>query len=686
MKHPFAKSIETIRAGKAEWLSKCDALISIEIPSHSIYGGFAGAIQNIVQHVVRWDQLRTNDPLFTKTTLAELQQFTDDFYKDLSLSADTDGNVPYDYCYANPEFAAQKFGLQMGQLLSTVFVTCRYAMVNLKHQDFRSLNGLLDFLGILMDDICQDKIEYDSWLQRYREFARGDIEIKQHFSMYWRFCPDNTFYKDVVMSADLGDPRYLYRYGIYLSEYDFAMANFMNSYPGEELDALAGYIVKAFVDGFVRGHKDYTIKKFATLMIPCGMERIGRMVVEKVEALGLQVLIPQPMFAGINKQYHYDYRFENALWYSAQYVDEAIACYEKTTEAISDTLGAQAGPIYIELFGEVPFSPVPKQSALKFSEEQQLLQRRHSAATSQIYQKHAKRHESSFCIIAFPSSEIGANFREIFADTIRINLLDSDHYAGIQQNIINVLDTAEYVHVRGKAGNETDIMVKMHKLTDPERETLFENCVADVNIPVGEVFTSPLLEGTNGVLHVDDIYLDDLRYFNIKLHFKDGWIQDYSCTNFTDEAENRKYIEENLLMPHKTLPIGEFAIGTNTTAYQIAKKYDILALLPILIIEKMGPHFAIGDTCFSFEEDSDNLSFVNGKKMIAVDNEKSATRKDDPMNAYLQAHTDITLPYEMLESITAIAYDGSKTDIIRDGLFVVPGTEELNIPLLKMRQ
>ena len=54
---------------------------------------------------------------------------------------------------------------------------------------------------------------------------------------------------------------------------------------------------------------------------------------------------------------------------------------------------------------------------------------------------------------------------------------------------------------------------------------------------------------------------------------------------------------------HETLPIGEFAIGTNTTAYAIANKFDVVYKLPILIVEKMGPHFAVGDTCYSFEED-----------------------------------------------------------------------------------
>ena len=34
--------------------------------------------------------------------------------------------------------------------------------------------------------------------------------------------------------------------------------------------------------------------------------------------------------------------------------------------------------------------------------------------------------------------------------------------------------------------------------------------------------------------------------------------------------------------------MGEFAIGTNTTAYAMARKFDITQLMPILIMEKTG--------------------------------------------------------------------------------------------------
>ena len=105
------------------------------------------------------------------------------------------------------------------------------------------------------------------------------------------------------------------------------------------------------------------------------------------------------------------------------------------------------------------------------------------------------------------------------------------------------------------------------RLKDPSKETIFENCVADVNIPVGEVFTSPVLEGTNGVLHVSRVFLEGLEYRDLELHFEDGMITDYGCGNFADPEDGKRYVADNVLKGHSSLPLGEFAIGTNTTAY-----------------------------------------------------------------------------------------------------------------------
>ncbi|MDD3563730.1 MAG: aminopeptidase [Candidatus Cloacimonetes bacterium] len=661
---------------------RCEQLIAQmrdgEITLQNPYHEFFNAYRLIVLQAWNFAQKLEADPLFKNIPLKELQQMNADYYASL------DPDKGYEKSLANPDYAHKLYGDKMGAFLSAAFNRAYSSRYFLLMGDYANLEITLNLYFRLLDNA--DTPDYEAWLAIYREETQRDLEFMSKASLLSRFSPEQDYFYKIVRDADLDDIRYLYRYGFYLSEHDLKMADFMRNYPPQELAAIAKFLVKSWVDGFVRAKKDYSKKKYATLLIPAGMEALGRLVIDELNAIGIQALVPRPHTMGINRQYPYDHRYDNALNLDREYMEKSLKAMESSYEELKDLIALQAGPLYVELFGETPFSPESKSTCLKLSEEQQKLSQEQNARFGQIYYKYYKRDEASFTIIAFPSTEIGENFPEIFADTLKINLLDSAHYAKIQQHIIDVLDTADYVHVQGKPGNDTDIKVQMHKLKNPNLETLFENCVADVNIPVGEVFTSPVLEGTTGTLHVEDIYLNGLRFFNLRVHFEDGWVKDYSCTNYDDPIEAKNYVHENLLLPHKTLPIGEFAIGTNTTAYQIAKKHDIMSLLPILIIEKMGPHFAIGDTCFSHEEDSPHPSFVNGKEMIAVENEHSATRKTDPVNAYLMAHLDITLPYEMLKVISAVHADGSRTDIIRDGRFVIPGTEELNIPLIEMEQ
>ena len=170
---------------------------------------------------------------------------------------------------------------------------------------------------------------------------------------------------------------------------------------------------------------------------------------------------------------------------------------------------------------------------------------------------------------------------------------------------------------------------------------------------------------------------EELLYRDLEITFANGMIADYACRNFERESDNKKYIHDNILHNHPTLPLGEFAIGTNTTAYVAAKKYGIEDKFPILIAEKMGPHFAVGDTCYTWSEDI-RVYNPNGKEIIAKDNEVSVLRDTDVSKAYFQCHTDITIPYDELGELSVLTKTGERKMIIRDGQFVLPGCEELN--------
>ena len=458
---------------------------------------------------------------------------------------------------------------------------------------------------------------------------------------------------------------------------------------------MADVYTEGYRIGFVNTGKDLSKKSTVNIRYVLGFERVIKKAIANFEKMGLKPVIYRSgvsvltkrqhlkigYFGAVaNKQYEYDHRNDQALFLDKKFLERKLEVVKTTYERYKELAAGFAGPACIEMFGEEPFAPKQKEEVLKLSEKQEELVLLYDSRQSQITNEYIRGDERSYTIVAYPVPEIGEKYEEIFDEIIRINTLDAGTYEKVQQTLIDALDQGTYVHILGGNGNRTNLKVQLHPLKDPQKETIFENCVADVNIPVGEVFTSPVLEGTSGVLHVSKVYLNELQYKDLEITFANGMIADYNCGNFDRELENKEYIHDNILHKHPTLPLGEFAIGTNTTAYVAARKYGIEEKMPILIAEKMGPHFAVGDTCYSWSEDI-KVYNPNGKEIIARDNSVSIQRKEDVSKAYFYCHTDITIPYEELKSITVVTNSGEEIILLENGRFVLPGTEILNEPL-----
>ncbi len=495
----------------------------------------------------------------------------------------------------------------------------------------------------------------------------------------------------IVCGADLSTDRFLYLSGEYVTDNEKRTAQYLRSLPEETVRLMADTFTEGYRIGFVKANKPLDKKRTVNIRYSLGFERVIRQAVENFKKMGLESVIYRAgslvltssgtsrvgFYGAIaNRQYDYDHKDDQAIFLDPSFVTRKLEVLENAYSQMSELSNAHAGPAVSETFGEEPFTPVIKENAVRLDEKAQKLARSYSASASEIINRYIPGDERSFTIIAYPVPEIGEDYEAIFADTVKLNTLSYEKYEKIQQCMIDVLDTADHVEIKGRGENKTDICVSLHPLSDPEHETIFENCVADVNIPVGEVFTSPRLSGTTGVLNVTKVFLNGLLYRNLTIRFTDGMISDYSCDNYEDEEEGRRFIKDNILHRHDTLPVGEFAIGTNTTAYRMGRLYDIEGRLPILIAEKTGPHFAVGDTCYSHEEDVPVFN-PDGKEIVARENEVSAKRKTDLKSAYFQCHTDITIPYDEIGYIRAAA--GGKTiSIMEGGHFVLPGTEELN--------
>ena len=614
----------------------------------------------------------------------EINDFSLDRLKELNKSLFEEiYSENYEESFANPEYAVKTLGEEYGKILCYIYTKNRGMIRNV-------YMGRLEEVVLQMELFTQiynyfedvEQLEYDNVYETVYSYEKDNTEIFTDLMIEDRINPDNKFAVDIVMNSDLNDLRYLYKYGEHVGFNELKMAEFLNSLSQEEIDRLAKVYTEGYRIGFINTGKDISKKGTVDIRYSLGFERIIRSAIFNFKKMGLEPVIYQVGYTTTspNRQYAYDHRYDDALYLDKAYIKRKLEVSRHAYESRKQLAGKMAGPAVIEIFGETPFEPENKKQAYALSEEQQKLKSEYITEYQTMVQEYIKGDERSFTIIAFPIPEFGDDFEQMFKETVKINTLDSEIYGKVQQNIIDALDQAEYVKVLGKGDNKTNMKVQMHDLKNPLKETNFENCLADVNIPLGEVFTSPKLKGTEGILHVSQVYLNDLKYNDLQITFEDGKIKDYTCNNFDIEEENKKFIKQNVMFNHETLPIGEFAIGTNTTAYMVAKKYHVVYKLPILIVEKMGPHFAVGDTCYSFEEDIKTYN-PDGKEIVARENEVSALRKTDIKKAYFGCHTDITMPYDELGEITAVRKDGSKITIIKDGRFVLEGTELLNEPL-----
>ena len=602
----------------------------------------------------------------------------------------------YEKSYANPAYAAKEMGLETGRLLSLLYAEIRSGIPY-------AFENRMDYLTIL----------YELFIEVYNCFENTEEPEPKEIRdiLYWyasdysdvfladrieeQIDPECSFAADIIEHADLETDDYLYRFGEYITENELGTAHHLRSLPEDTLKKMADVYTEGYRIGFINTGKDLSIKSSVNIRYTLGFEKVIRIAIENFRKMGLKPVIYRAASSVITKreqykigyhgaiasqQYEYDHRQDQALFMDRRYIERRLEVAKTVYEKNKELAAGFAGPAVMETFGEKPFSPEANEAAPVYSEAQRKLALEYDSRSGQLTNRYIKGEERSFTIVAWPVPEIGENYPQIFNEVIRLNTLDAALYTRVQQILIDALDQGDYVQVRGKGQNQTDIRVNLRELDDPEKETLFENCVADVNIPVGEVFTSPALEGTEGVLHVSSVYLEGLQFRDLKLTFKEGRITDYICGNFENEEENRKYIYDNVLKNHDTLPLGEFAIGTNTTAYVAARKYGIEDKMPILIAEKTGPHFAVGDTCYSWSEDI-RVYNPNGKEIVAKDNSISILRKEDVDKAYFHCHTDITLPYDELEEISVVTKEGKAIILLKDGKFVLPGTEVLNEPL-----
>lgn len=415
-----------------------------------------------------------------------------------------------------------------------------------------------------------------------------------------------------------------------------------------------------------------------------GMERLALEFKKQTEKMGLEFKGQCSPIVKDNHQELYDHKND----FHISLTDKFIASYskqvEKSMKKAAKWMKKLRGNIVMEFYGEDLYSPEQHDKQLPFMGERF---QKYQTVLMELSKEYQPPENMSFSICALPHPHIGPDIEVLLQKSLSLIALPLSVWSNAQQKIVELLDNADHVRVKGANGSGTDIKIGFYKGHDLKKQTAFCSVLADLNFPVGEVFTTPKLDETAGILHIPgELFFNGLPYKELYLKYENGRIVDYGCSNFDDAQQCKNYMAENLFNNKPELPMGEFAIGTNKILDRMVRDHNIpQSKLSVLLIEKMGPHFAFGDTCFTMRE-TQGARNDDGRDVVARCNEISDPASGKPAHErYFFIHVDVTLPYQYTGQIAAYLPDESnetgfkEVDIVRNGQFVLPGTEILNV-------
>ena len=160
---------------------------------------------------------------------------------------------------------------------------------------------------------------------------------------------------------------------------------------------------------------------------------------------------------------------------------------------------------------------------------------------------------TKWCVLRWPTpsmAQLAGMSTEAFEDFyFDVCTLDYGRMAAAAQGLVNVMSATDKVHIQGP--NDTD-------LTFSIKDIQVQPCCGNHNNPDGEVFTAPVKDSVNGIMHYNTptIYRGH-SFENVRLEFKDGKIVGF------DADQGAEHLAGIFDTDEGSRYIGEFAIGFN---------------------------------------------------------------------------------------------------------------------------
>ncbi|MBO5346563.1 MAG: hypothetical protein J6A45_00280 [Lachnospiraceae bacterium] len=356
------------------------------------YDRYFKEVTDFLQIVCRqYMQLAEGELDVAKVPLAELQSANKALYAQVLPER-------YETSFLNPAFAVRELGEEYGRLLSCLYTQLRSTIGYAYEQKLElftvRLELFLEVYGAFVYEMEESgKLPvYESIRQIVYWFISDYSDIETLDRVKGQVCLQENLYVDIIMHSDLKDLRYLYRYGVYISDNELRIAAFLNAQPEDKIKLMAHTYIEGYRKGFEMAGKDLSKKKTAMLYYHVGFERMLREAVKELRALGLEPTVMRERVEGApaNRQYPFDHRDDLGLFWDKQLLQRKIDVLKNAFEELKKEAAGQAGPAVVEVFGETPFAPVNKPECVSMDEEARKLFVEYRSQSGEITNQYIK--------------------------------------------------------------------------------------------------------------------------------------------------------------------------------------------------------------------------------------------------------------------------------------------------------
>ena len=296
----------------------------------------------------------------------------------------------YDRSWGNPDYSVRILGEECGRILCFLFA---------------ELMGLAAY--VFEDRAEEITVHMEVFIEIYNRFEESKVpsyrEIRQ--ILYWfesDYCdlfaaervlqeidPQENVAKRIVMGPEPEDLRYLYRYGEYISDREISLAERLSSMKQEDIAARASDFAESCRRELFAG-TELPKGRTVSLWYRIGLERLVRAVAEKLEKMGLGIVLFRHAVCVVNRhgmalegyagadpgsRFRYDHREDAALYLDKKFVDRRLGVIKSTYEDNLDLAGNYAGAVLIETEAEIdaPSFPAENPAAYRLSNRQREL-------------------------------------------------------------------------------------------------------------------------------------------------------------------------------------------------------------------------------------------------------------------------------------------------------------------------